>query len=80
VNSFKRLAERTHSPIVLVTRDDNNVRHLPKESETFTDPRPGTGVKFTDSQTLLDAARGKTMPEYTSFITELLDVHDRHII
>lgn len=80
VNSFKRLAERTHSPIVLVTRDDNNVRHLPKESETFTDPRPGTGVKFTDSQTLLDAARGKTLPEYTSFITELLDVHDRHII
>ena len=80
VNSFKRLAERTHSPIVLVTRDDNNVRHLPKESESFTDPRQGTGVKFTDSQTLLDAARGKTLPEYTSFISELLNVQDRRII
>jgi hypothetical protein len=80
VNAFRRLMKRTHAPIVLVTRDDNNVRHLPKEFESFTDPRSGAGVKFTDSQTLLDAARGKSVPEYTTFITELLDVPDRRII
>lgn len=80
LNSFKRLMNRTHAPIVLVTRDDNNVRHLPKEFESFTDSRSGAGVKFTDSQTLFDAARGKSVPEYASFITELLDVPDRRII
>ena len=80
VSAFKRLAERTHSPIVLVTRDDNNARHLPREAESFADPRQGAGVKFTDSQTLLDAARSNTVPEYTQFITELLNVQDRRII
>jgi hypothetical protein len=80
VNALRRLMERTHAPIVLVTRDDNNVRHLPKEFESFTNPRSGAGVKFTDSQTLLDAARGKSVPDYTTFITELLDVPDRRII
>ena len=27
VSAFKRLAERTHSPIVFVSRDDNNAPH-----------------------------------------------------
>jgi hypothetical protein len=80
VNSFQRLMNRTHAPIVLVTRDDNNIRHLPMEFQSFTDPRPGAGVKFTDSQALFEAARGKSVPEYTSFIAELLDVPDRRII
>jgi hypothetical protein len=80
VSALKRLAERTHSPIVFVSRDDNNVPHSPREAESFADPRQGAGVRFTDSQTLLQAARSKTLPEYTQFITELLNVQDRHII
>jgi len=80
VNAFKRLAERTHAPIVFVSRDDNNAPHLPREAESFADPRSGSGVKFTDSQTLLGAARTKAEPEYRQFITELLNVSDRRII
>lgn len=80
VNAFKRLAERTYSPILFVSRDDNNAPHLPREAETFADPGHGAGVKFTDSQTLLGAARGRQEPEYSQFITELLNVQDRRII
>ena len=80
LSAFKRLAERTHSPIVFVSRDDNNATHLPREAESFADPRQGAGVRFTDSQTLLQAARNKTLAEYTQFITELLNVQDRPII
>jgi hypothetical protein len=80
LSSFKRLTDRTHSPIVLVTRDDNNAPHLPREAESFADPRQGGGLRVTDSQTLLIAARSKTVPEYTQFITELLNVQDRRII
>src|ERR1019366_6756232 len=45
----------------VITRDENNARHLPREAETFSDPRQGAGVKFTDSQTLFDAARNNTV-------------------
>jgi hypothetical protein len=65
---------------MFVSRDNNNARHLPRESESFADPRKGAGVRFTDFQTLLDAAQTKTVPDYTLFITELLDVADRSII
>jgi hypothetical protein len=80
VNAFRRLAERTYSPVLLVTRDAENARHLPREAELFADPRGSGGLKFTDSQTLLDAARNKTVQEYTEFIGELLNVQDRPII
>jgi hypothetical protein len=79
VNALKRLAERTHAPILVVTRDENNVRLLPREVENFADPR-SAGVTFTDSQTLFDVARKKTVSEYTDFIVELLNVQDRPII
>jgi hypothetical protein len=80
VRAFKRLAERTHAPILFVSRDQNNAPHLPREAESFADPRSGSGVKFTDSQTLLGAARVNAEPEYRKFIMELLNVQDRRII
>lgn len=79
VSAFKALAERTHSPIVFVSRDDNNARHLPREAEVFTDPRGGTGVKFTDAQTLLSAAQGDEAT-FTQYVAELLNAEDRRII
>lgn len=78
--AFNSLAQRTHSPILLVSRDDNNVAHLPREVESFADPRAGSGVKVTDSQTLLTKARESTQEQYSRFIAELLDVADRPIV
>jgi hypothetical protein len=81
VTALKRLAARTHSPIVCVTRDANNAPHLPREAESFTDPRGGTGVRFTDAQTLLTTARSVPMEaDYQQYIMELLNVSDRRII
>jgi hypothetical protein len=78
--AFARLAALTHSPILLVSRDDQNSPHLPREVEHFADPRQGAGVKLTDSQTLMGAARTKQNAEYGQYIRELLDVADRPII
>jgi hypothetical protein len=78
--AFKPLAERTYSPIILVSRDDNNVALLPRELEAFADPREGAGVKLTDSQQLLSTARTSSEEEYTNFIVELLNVTERRII
>jgi hypothetical protein len=80
VNALKRLADRTHAPILLITRDENNHPYRPREVERFADPRGNDGVKFTDSQTLFMAAQAKPVPEYTQFIAELLNVQDRPII
>jgi hypothetical protein len=80
VKAFKKLAERTHSPIVFVSRDDENAIHLPREAESFADPRGGSGVKLTDAQTLLTAARSKTQIDYQQFVAGLMNVEDRRII
>lgn len=80
VTAFKKLAERTHSPIVFVSRDYENVAHLPREAESFTDPRGGSGVRLTDAQTLLTAARTRPHDDYEQFVAELVNVEDRRII
>lgn len=80
LRAFDAFARRTHSPIVLVSRDDNNATHLPREVENFADPRQGAGVKITDSHALLTNARSFTEDQYRDFITELLSVPDRRII
>jgi hypothetical protein len=80
VKAFQHAAARTHAPIVLITRDEHNTRLLPREVESFADPRQGAGVRFMDSQTLFDAGRTTALPEYSQFVTELLSVKDRPII
>jgi hypothetical protein len=80
VPAFKLWAERTHSPVLFVSRDENNVPVLGREVENFTDPGGSQGIKITDAQTLLAKARSATDAEYRHFIWELLDVPDRSII
>jgi hypothetical protein len=80
VVAFKKLAERTHSPIVFVSRDGENVAHLPREAESFTDPRGGSGVRLTDAQTLFTAARTRARNDYEQYVAELVNVEDRRII
>lgn len=80
MRAFHTLAQSTHSPILLVSRDDNNATFLPKELESFADPRPDAGFRLTDSNTLLTMARSSTEGQYRVFITELLDVRDKRII
>ncbi len=80
VPAFRRLADKTHSPILFVSRDDNNVELLQREIEDFTDPNRGKGIKFTDSQTLLAKVRSTSTIEYSEFISELLNVPERSII
>jgi hypothetical protein len=80
VPAFRRLAEKTHSSILFVSRDDNNLPILPREFAAFTDPSGGRGIRHTDSQTLLANARDATAAEYRAFIMELLNVPDRSII
>ena len=80
VSALKRLAVRTHSPILFVSQDDQNARLLPREVESFADPRGGAGVKFTDSHALLNAARTNAPTEYQQFVEELANVDDRPII
>ena len=80
VPAFRRLAEKTHSSILFVSRDDNNLPILPREFAAFTDPGGGRGIRHTDAQTLLANARNATAAEYRAFIMELLNVPDRSII
>jgi hypothetical protein len=78
--AYKRLAPRTHAPVLLVTRDANNVSQLPREVREFADPHSDSGLKTTDSQTLWQSARTQDVPQYAQFITELLNVEDKRII
>jgi hypothetical protein len=81
MQAFQKLAGRTHAPIVFVSRDDtNNTPHLPREVESFADPRRGAGVRLTDAHTLLNEARVRPQNGYAAYITELLNVQDRRII
>ena len=80
VTALKQFAQRTHSPIVFVSRDDNNAALLPREAESFADPLGRSGVSLTDAQTLLKEARTRPLNEYQEFVTELLNVEDRRII
>lgn len=80
IKVFPLWARKTHSPILLVSKDALNVVPLPREVESFADPRKGAGVKFIDSQTLLSKARSSTQEQYNTFITELFDVTERRII
>lgn len=78
--TFERFAQRTHSPILLITRDVNNSEHLPRELDSFADPRKGAGVKLADSHTLLSKARTLAAAKYQEYVAELFDVTDRRII
>jgi hypothetical protein len=81
MQAFQKLAGRTHAPIVFVSRDNtNNMPHLPREVESFADPRRGAGVRLTDAQTLLNEARLRPQNDYAAYITELLNVQDRRVI
>lgn len=80
VPAFKLWAGKTHSPVLLVSRDDNNMPVLSREVENFTDPGGAQGIRITDAQTLLAKARGATDAEYRNFILELLNVPDQRII
>jgi hypothetical protein len=80
MRAFKSLAERTHSPIVFVSRDEDNTSHLPREIASFVDPRQGAGVRLTDSQNLLDTARNSDVQQYTQFVTALMNVGDRRYV
>ena len=80
MTALKKFAQRTHSPIVFVSRDDNNAALLPREAESFADPLGGSGVSLTDAQTLLKEARTRPLNEYQEFVAELLNVEDRRII
>lgn len=80
IKAFPLWARQTHSPILLVSKDALNVVPLPREVESFADPRKGAGVKFIDLQTLLSKARNSTQEQYNTFITELFNVTERRII
>jgi len=80
MRAFSILARSTYSPILFVSRDDNNAAVMPRELESFADPRPNAGVTFTDSSALLSKARNSTKDQYEAFIMELLDVRDKRII
>lgn len=75
-----KLAARTHSPIVLISRDAENALCAPREIESFSDPRGGSGITLADAQSLLSAARLKAQGDYMQYISELTDVGDRRII
>lgn len=77
--ALSTIANRTHSPILFVSRDDNNVGFLPKELESFVDTRD-LGLKVTDAQTLLTHARSSTLEDYRKYMTELCNVTDRRVI
>ena len=78
--AFTRLAGQTHSPALLVTRDDDNVAALPRELESFADPGASAGVRFTDAQQLLAKARASTQQEFALYVKGLMDVGDRRFI
>ncbi len=80
IPAFKLWADSTHSSVLFVSRDENNVPVLGREIENFTDPGGSQGIRITDAQTLLAKARSLTDAAYRQFILELLDVPDRRII
>jgi hypothetical protein len=80
VPAFKLWADKTHSSVLFVSRDENNLPVLHREVENFTDPGGAQGIRITDAQTLLAKARGASDAEYRQFILELLDVPDRRIV
>lgn len=80
VPAFKLWANKTNSPVLFVSRDENNLTVLDREVQNFTDPAGTQGIRITDAQTLLAKARSATDAEYRQFIMELLDVPDRRII
>jgi hypothetical protein len=80
VEAIDTLSARTHSPLLLISRDRHNTVPLERELECFADPNHATGVKITDSQTLLVKARQCTQAELQAFTSELFDVSDRRII
>ena len=80
VPAFKLWADKTHSAVLFVSRDENNLTVLDREVHNFTDPGGAQGIRITDAQTLLAKARTASDAEYRQFILELLDVPDRRII
>jgi hypothetical protein len=80
VPAFKLWADKTHSPVLFVSRDENNLTVLDREVQNFTDPGGAQGIRITDAQSILAKARSATDAEYRKFILELLDVPDRSII
>jgi hypothetical protein len=78
--AFAPFARHTHSPILLITRDNDNLACMPRELESYADPQEGSGLKVIDAQTLLVRGTQDTDAEFTAFVTEILSVSDRRII
>jgi hypothetical protein len=76
VNAFRAFAHRTHSPVLLVSRDQQNAALLPREVEEFASPPVGASTRLTDAATLLAVAR-KSLGEFQAFVSDLLDADDR---
>ncbi|MEX1027210.1 MAG: hypothetical protein WD049_04285 [Candidatus Paceibacterota bacterium] len=80
IEAFEKWSSKTHSPMVLISRDRHNTIPLQRELECFADPGHTAGVKMTSAQTLLVKARKFTREELESFTSELFDVSERRII
>jgi hypothetical protein len=78
--ALEKLLALTHSPVVFISRDDDNVGLIPEELKSIVDLRPPSGLKVTDSQTLLSNARRMTADEFREFLQDLCHVADRRII
>lgn len=72
---------RTHSSVLMVSRDDQNTDILPRELESFLDPRPDPGLRAIDFQSLLKKARhSTTVAEFSDCVEELFDAGERTFI
>jgi hypothetical protein len=78
--AFDKWSARTHSPMLLISRDRQNTEPMQRELDFFADPGRASGIKITDAQTLLTKARRCTRAELGTFTAELFDVSDRRII
>lgn len=80
IAAFNKWSEKTHSPMLLISRDRHNTTPLDREMERFADPSRSSGLKLMDAQTLISKARTCTTAELQVTTAELFDVTERRII
>jgi hypothetical protein len=80
INAFDKWSEKTHAPLLLISRDRHNTTPLERELERFDDPAGSSGMKCLDAQTLISKARSCTQIQLEAFTAELFDVTERRII
>lgn len=80
LDAFRTMSRKTHSAILLVTRDADNTTPMPRELEDFADPLKNAGTRVLDTQTLVNRARQLSLTDYQSFVKEQLSVPDRRVI